>query len=121
MNLPIDHFNPQDNPTFTNYYWMNYTFYEKGGPIFFYNAGEAGVSYSSFAQLLSGDSVVFAPMELAKRYHGIAIIWEHRFFEQSVPFEYDSTTGLATEGHDAYKYLDNEQALEGAVYFATHF
>lgn len=65
--------------------------------------------------------VQFAPLLLAEKYHGIAIIWEHRFYGSSRPFEIDNTTGLALAGYDAYKYLTNEQALEDAVYFATNF
>ena len=38
-----------------------------------------------------------------------------------MPFEVDNITGLALAGYDAYKYLTNEQALEDAVFFATHF
>ncbi len=39
----------------------------------------------------------------------------------SMPFEYNDSTGIAHVGHDAYKYLNHEQALENAVFFATHF
>jgi len=31
------------------------------------------------------------------------------------------TTGIAAEEYDAYKYLNNEEALEDVVYFANHF
>jgi hypothetical protein len=121
IDMPIDHFNSQDARTFKNHYWMSDTFYERGAPVFFYDAGEAGVPYSAATQMLNSGLVVFTPMELAKRYHGIAIVWEHRFYGQSIPFESGSTTGLAIDGYDAYKYLNNEQALQDAVYFATHF
>jgi Serine carboxypeptidase S28 len=120
VDLPIDHFNPQDTRTFKNRYWMNDTFYQQGGPVFLHDAGEATVPLNQARQLAS-DQLVFAAMELGKKYHGIAILWEHRFFGQSLPFALDPTTGLAREGYDAYKYLDNEQALQDVVYFATHF
>ncbi|MCJ1353750.1 MAG: hypothetical protein MMC33_003737 [Icmadophila ericetorum] len=96
---------------------MNDTHYERGGPVFFYDNGEAGVSDGHAL----GGSTTFAPLELARRYHGIAIIWEHRFYGGSLPFELNQTSGLALAGYEAYKYLNNEQALEDAVYFATHF
>ncbi len=120
VNLPIDHFNPQDTRTFKNRYWMNDSFYEKGGPIFLYDAGEAKVPPGQ-AQLLASDQVVFTANELARRYHGIAVVWEHRFYGESLPFTLNTTTGLAPDGYDTYKYLNNEQALEDVVYFATHF
>lgn len=50
--------------------------------FFFYDAGEAGLSDEQAAQILS-DRSLFAPLELAKRYNGIVIIWEHRFFGES--------------------------------------
>jgi hypothetical protein len=118
IELPVDHFNPQDARTFENRYWMNDTFYEKGGPVFLYDAGEATVPIGQ-AQQLNSDNVIFTAVELAKRYHGIALVWEHRFYGET--FTLNSTTGLAAEGHNAYKYLNNEQALEDVVYFATHF
>ena len=38
-----------------------------------------------------------------------------------MPFEVDSQTGVALAGEEAYKYLNNEQALEDAVYLAKNF
>ncbi|MCJ1288982.1 hypothetical protein MMC34_000513 [Xylographa carneopallida] len=114
--MPVDHFNPSDTRTYENRYWMNDTYYRKGGPVFFYDSGEAGVAGPQAAP-----TFFFAPLELAIRYHGILIIWEHRFYGGSLPFEINETTGLPLAGYDAYKYLNNEQATEDAVYFATHF
>ncbi|MCJ1394463.1 hypothetical protein MMC18_007341 [Xylographa bjoerkii] len=114
--MPIDHFNPSDTRTYGNRYWMNDTYYEKGGPVFLYDNGEAGAVASQAMPLH-----LFAPLELARRYHGILIMWEHRFHGGSLPCEVSQTTGLALAGYDAYKYLNNEQAMEDAVYLATHF
>ena len=60
-------------------------------------------------------------MALARKYGGLGIAWEHRFYGQSLPFELDNITGIAYDGYDAYKYLTNEQGLEDVVYFAQHF
>lgn len=118
--LQVDHFNNTDSRTFKNRYWMNSTHYEKGGPVFFFDGGESGLSDRQAAGPLSGENLVFAPLELARRFKGIAITWEHRFFGESMPFEYDEESGLALDGYEAYKYLTNEQALEDAVYFARN-
>jgi hypothetical protein len=90
---------------------LNDTFYEKGGPVFLYDPGEAGVPSGTAQRLLNNDQIVFAPLELAKKYHGIANAWEHRFYGESLPFTLNIT----------YKYLNNEQALDDVVYFANHF
>ncbi|KFY72390.1 hypothetical protein V499_07477 [Pseudogymnoascus sp. VKM F-103] len=123
IELPIDHFNTSDTRTFLNRFWINDTFYEPGGPVFFFDQGEAGVGDTQPETYLGpqGELIQFAPLLLAEKYNGIAIIWEHRFYGSSLPFEVDNETGLALEGYGAYKYLTNEQALEDAVYFARHF
>ena len=121
IEIPIDHFNPSDKRVYSNRYWMNDTYYEAGGPVFMYDNGEAGVVDAQVEEDLGEDGVIFAPVELARKYHGIALIWEHRFYGSSLPFEVNQTTGLAVAGYDAYKYLNNEQALQDVVYFATHF
>ena len=99
---------------------MNDSYYQKGGPVFFYDAGEAGVSDAQAVMILGGGSV-FAPLELARKYHGIAIVWEHRFYGGRLQFPVNETTGHALAGYDAYKYVTFEQALQDGVYFATHF
>ncbi|MCJ1420932.1 hypothetical protein MMC32_007292 [Xylographa parallela] len=122
INIPIDHFDPSDTRTYGNRYWMNDTYYQKGGPVFLYDNGEAGIADSQATQDTGGGSAsYFAPLELAIKYHGILILWEHRFYGGSLPFEINETTGLALAGYDAYKYLNNEQAMEDVVYLATHF
>lgn len=105
-----------DTRTFANRYWMNDIFYQPGGPVFLYDGGEAGLNDHAVAQMFGGD-MVFAPLELARKYHGTAIIWEHRFFGGSMPFEPNHTSGYVNGGYDAYKYLTNEQALEDVVVF----
>ncbi|OQD67885.1 hypothetical protein PENPOL_c003G04071 [Penicillium polonicum] len=60
-------------------------------------------------------------MALARRYGGLAILWEHRFYGQSLPFELDLETGIAVDGYEAYKYHTVEQALQDTVYFSENF
>jgi hypothetical protein len=59
--------------------------------------------------------------EVARRSNGLAVLWEHRFYGESLPYPVNDTTGLAIDGYDAYQYLTTEQALEDAVFFAQHF
>ncbi|KAE8444792.1 hypothetical protein EG329_014252 [Mollisiaceae sp. DMI_Dod_QoI] len=99
---------------------MKDAYYRKGGPVFFYDGGEAGLNDRAAAQMLGGD-ILFAPLELARKHHGIVIIWEHRFFGESMPFETNGKDGIAVDGFEAYGYLNNEQALEDVVSFAQNF
>jgi hypothetical protein len=121
VEIPLDHFNYLDKRTFQNRYWMNGTYYEKGGPIFMYDNGELGVSDARATQLLGGTQLYFGLLELAIKYKGIALVWEHRFFGGSIPFDYNATTGVETAEYEAYKYLTDDQALEDVVYFAQNF
>lgn len=72
-------------------------------------------------------------MQLAKKYNGIGLLWEHRYYGKSLPFPVNvrrfyfllitalilryqnSTTG------DEWQYLTFDQALEDFVYFANNF
>jgi hypothetical protein len=117
VETPIDHFNPADNRKYANHFWTNDTFYRKGGPVFFYDAGERGVSDGNLVSLSKESHPL---MNLTRAFHGLAIVWEHRFYGQSSPFplQIDSTDA---EKKAAYQFLDTEQALEDAVFFASHF
>ncbi|KAH8593554.1 hypothetical protein B0O99DRAFT_688390 [Bisporella sp. PMI_857] len=103
ISIPLDYFNVSDTRTFLNRYWMNDTFYQPA------------------ARLLANDGVLFATLELARRFNGIAIVWEYRFYGGTMPFAFNETTGVAFSGYDAYKYLNNELALEDAVFLAKNF
>lgn len=124
ISIPIDHYNSSDTRTYQNRYWINDTYYEQGGPVFYMDSGEQNahplVPY--FLAEAAGPSSV---MTLARRFHGLAIIFEHRFYgdltEGSYPFPMNSTTGMAIAGYEAYKYLNTEQALQDPVYFASTF
>jgi hypothetical protein len=117
IDIPIDHFNIEDNRTYANRFWTNDTFYQPGGPVFFYDAGERGVSDGN---LISVSLPAHPLMNLTKAFHGLAVVWEHRFFGRSspLPLETDSTDA---EKQAAYSFLNTEQALEDAVFFAKHF
>ncbi|KAF7507600.1 hypothetical protein GJ744_010270 [Endocarpon pusillum] len=121
FDMPIDHFDDSDTRTYKNRYWINDTFYQEGGPVFFYDVGEGAVSDLRVIEFLGEDGTRNAPLRLAEQFKGMAVVWEHRFYGGSLPFPLDKDTGKALEGYDAYKYLNNEQALEDTVYFASNF
>lgn len=99
-----------------NCYSLHNKYYRQGGPAFFYDSGEVGVFGDHIPGNLGEPEVVLAPLELARKYGGMVIIWEHRFYEASLPFEVNQKTGHALEGEDAYKYLTSEQTLQDTVY-----
>jgi hypothetical protein len=86
-----------------------------------FDAGEGGVSNGTVLVVLAEYVGPSAPMALARKYNGVAVLWEHRFYGESLPFEVDDATGFAKAGQSAYMYLNNEQALEDTVYFAQNF
>ncbi|KAF8887405.1 peptidase S28, partial [Infundibulicybe gibba] len=119
IKVPIDHFgenatNKGLGKTFPNRYWLNDSYYD-GGPVFIFDSGEqdAAPLVPYYLQEFHGLSAV---MRLAKRYKGIAILWEHRFYGDSLPFPVNINTTA-----DQWKFLTTEQALEDVIFFADSF
>ena len=124
INIPIDHYNASDDRTFSNRYWINDAYYKSGGPIFYFDAGEqdAAPLVPYFLYEASGPSSIMA---LARRFNGLAVLFEHRFYGTSqsagsYPYPMNSS-GRPDAGYEAYQYLTTEQSLEDPVYFAHHF
>ncbi|KAJ7695072.1 serine carboxypeptidase S28-domain-containing protein [Mycena rosella] len=115
IEMPLDHFNASNKETFPNRYWVNSTYYEAGGPVFLFDSGEQNAEplLPYYLQEYHGLSAV---MQLAKRYRGIAFLWEHRFYGDSLPFPVNENTTA-----DQWQYLNTEQALEDVVFFADSF
>ncbi|KAJ4424201.1 hypothetical protein N0V82_001067 [Gnomoniopsis sp. IMI 355080] len=123
MTIPVDHFNTSDLRTYQNRYWVNATFYEPGGPIFWFDSGEQNAQplVPYFLREVAGPSAV---MTLARRFRGLALLVEHRYYggvdEGSYPYPINSSTGELVDP-TGYKFLNTEQALEDTIYFADNF
>lgn len=123
ITIPVDHFNESDTTTFQNRYWVNSTFYQPGGPVFWFDSGEQNAQplVPYFLDEVAGPSAV---MTLARRFNGLALLVEHRYYggvdEGSYPFPINSSTGKVQDPA-GYQFLNTEQALEDAVYFANNF
>ncbi|KAK7031399.1 peptidase S28 [Favolaschia claudopus] len=115
IDMPLDHFNSNDRRTFPVRFWVNDTYYEPGGPVFIFDSGEQNAEplLPYYLQEFHGLSAI---MRLAKRYHGIAFLWEHRYYGDSQPFPVNANTTAAQ-----WKYLNTEQALQDVVFFAESF
>ncbi|KAF8194645.1 serine carboxypeptidase S28-domain-containing protein, partial [Pholiota molesta] len=99
----------------SNRYWINATYWEPGGPVFLFDSGEQNAEplLPYYLQEYHGLS---ATMRLAKRYKGLAILWEHRFYGASLPFPVNENTTA-----DQWQFLSTEQALEDIVFFSKSF
>ncbi|KAI0774647.1 peptidase S28 [Trametes elegans] len=102
----IDHTNPSLG-TFKQRYWMNYEFYEPGGPMVLYNPGE-GNAESALGYLTNRS----LPGQVAQNLNGTNIVIEHRFFGLSNPYPDLSVKSL--------KVLTIQQAIDDYEYFVKN-
>jgi hypothetical protein len=55
------------------------------GPVIVQDIGEDDAEgFTTFLQEPQG--IKTAVMQLAEKYHGIGLVWEHRYYGKSVPF-----------------------------------
>ncbi|KAJ6263847.1 hypothetical protein Dda_2419 [Drechslerella dactyloides] len=121
VELPLDHFGQSPGAqTFRNRYYVQDAYYKPGGPVIFHDVGES--SAENYAVGMS-DEQDFS-VSIAKRFNGLLIVFEHRFYGESAPH-----TSVARDLYSAspagltnfYKFLTIEQALEDVVVFASNF
>ena len=131
ISMPVDHFNISDTRKYNNRYWVNDVHYQPGGPVLFHDFGETGINDEFAQEYLSGSVVATACVELAKRFNGLIVGWEHRYYGKSLPvpwipgnisaFGFGDDGGQPKAGFNGWEYLTVEQALEDVVYFAKNF
>ncbi|KAI1265567.1 serine carboxypeptidase S28 [Xylariaceae sp. FL1019] len=102
---PIDHKNSKEG-TFEQRYWWNAEYYEEGGPVFLFNGGESDAS-----DLVGYVDNYTLPGLFAQEFKGIAIVIEHRYFGESVP--YDTLTA------ETLQYLTLPQSIKDMTNFAS--
>ncbi|KAJ3310024.1 hypothetical protein HDV04_005464 [Boothiomyces sp. JEL0838] len=98
-----DHFNPSDQTTWGQTYFVNDDYYQPGGPIFLEIGGEAPMDTSYLPIQLETN--------LAQRYNGKHIILEHRYYGSSSPVN-NAGFNLAN-----YQWLSSQQAIEDIASF----
>ncbi|TID19400.1 peptidase S28 [Venturia nashicola] len=114
VELPIDHFG-EGRGTFRNRFWVAEAGYQKGGPVFVYDVGEANASTGgTHLQRLRNNTSFFK--QIVDHFGGIGIVWEHRFYGNSSPYDISLDTP-ATK----FEYLTTEQALADLPTFAWGF
>lgn len=99
----LDHFNPRDNTTWKQRYFVNTEFYKPGSPVFLMIGGEAEAS----DKWMSAGAWV----DYAEKHNALLFQLEHRFYGKSQPFVELSVKNLL--------YLSSEQALADLANFIT--
>jgi hypothetical protein len=109
----VDNFEHCDNRTFLQKYYVDDRFYKPEGPVFLSLTGEWALPYLVTTDRLERDLVT----ALAKRYDGLVIGLEHRYYGQ--------TTSIPVGGdlRDPFnlKYLTVDQALADTANFIQNF
>jgi hypothetical protein len=119
IELPIDNFAPSKNQpysyhgTFYNRYWVSSRSYKPGSPVFIYDVGESDASTNALFRLQDATSFF---RHLVEQYHGIGIVWEHRFYGNSSPTPVDINTPA-----EDFRFLTTEQSLADVDRFAHQF
>lgn len=119
IDIPIDHFHNATKDTFKNRYWYNDTFYEPNGPVVVMDVGEGNAE--PFVPFLEEAQLQSAVMQVARRYKGIGVIWEHRYYGESIPFLASNASWTGALPARQWKFHTVDQALEDVVYFSKRF
>jgi hypothetical protein len=91
LSVPLDHFDPQEQRRFDNYFYVDDSCFDAAnGPIFVEMGPEIGIGGAGCSSV-------------HQRYGALAVALEHRFYGQSIPFDNRSTSML--------RFLSVEQAL----------
>lgn len=100
--------------TYKNRYYVNEAYYSPGGPVFLLDAGES-VTEAMTGLFLYNSTSFYG--RLLQEFHGMGVLWEHRYYGDSVPFGTYSTD----PDPEQMKYLTTDQALADIPYFAQSF
>ncbi|PBP17199.1 hypothetical protein BUE80_DR012130 [Diplocarpon rosae] len=112
MSMPVDHFHndsryePHSHEMFDLWYWLDYTHYRPGGPVFLFQSSEnlEGAQYEVLEKGMLHD--------LKAATHGMAVVLEHRYYGKSIPTKDLSTKNL--------RFLTTDQAVADMAYFAQN-
>lgn len=99
----LDHFNPINNETWQQRFYVNDEYYKSSGPVFLMIGGEGEATAKWMVQ--------GAWIQYAKEHNALCFQLEHRYYGKSYPTEDLSTENLV--------YLNSEQALADLAFFIT--
>lgn len=107
IEVPLDHFSFTVNDTFRLRYLYNSSFWQEGGPIFFYPGNEGSVD-----MFVQGTGFLW---EIAPRFGALVVFAEHRYYGESLPYQ---KLSLPTPNYIGY--LTSAQALADYVLLIEH-
>lgn len=110
VTLPLDHWDA-DAGTYQNRFWASEQYYKPGGPVFIFDAGEGNADGN-----VDFNNPSSMQVQMLKKFNGIGINWEHRYYGTSTPTPINLTTPAT-----AFEFLDTEQALADVPVFAWNF
>ncbi|KAA1473355.1 peptidase S28 [Dentipellis sp. KUC8613] len=102
----VDHTNAHLG-TFKQRFWMDWEYYEPGGPILMFTPGENNAE--NYTMYLTNGSIFGM---VAQQEKGATVLIEHRFFGFSNPYPDLTVASL--------KYLTIQQAIDDLAYFAEN-
>ncbi|KAJ5774893.1 hypothetical protein N7457_009789 [Penicillium paradoxum] len=111
-SLPIDHSNSSVGD-YLNRYWVSEKHYKEGGPVFVYDGGESTAAVPARTHLSNTTSFFY---QLLEEFGGMGIVWEHRYYGDSLPYNVSQSTEP-----EHFQYLNNKQALADIPFFAANF
>lgn len=120
--LPLDHWNASAG-TFLNRFWVYDNKYQTGGPVILWDAGEG----NAIEDVESADAEKSVFKQMLNEVKGIGVIWEHRYYGESVPDSFKEFTNRPSHQRtnwppaESYRYLTTEQALADVPAFAWNF
>jgi hypothetical protein len=119
MLLPIDHNKPQIG-TFCNRYWVQKAFYQPGGPVFIWHAGEDRGEKSLENIASNGktkDENLSVFETFLQSFGGLGIVLEHRYYGKSIP----GNVKIKDKRDIDFQYLTIDLALADVDAFVRNF
>ena len=110
ISQPLDHFDPSNNLTLRQRYFVNNTWFDGTGPIFLCVGGEGGRMKPSVVSS-TGDVHCADMVELAADAKALLVALEHRYFGLSLP---------PPENERSMAFLSSPQAVEDLAAFHGH-
>ncbi|KAK6513111.1 hypothetical protein TWF506_009277 [Arthrobotrys conoides] len=116
----VSHAGARNDEHFNQTYWVYDKHYKKGGPIFLYLNGETSITDTIASAFLDSSRI----HDLQKKFGGLGIILEHRYYGESTPRSAWVANSAEVDEYtpaEKFKYLTTDLALKDVKFFADNF